>query len=190
MLVDDNLKEVLMKSDIITIKQLVLVNKNMKLYCNDSTFWKNKFKQDSLPIINDKLNTFSFKEWVKEYEEIYKCKKSSINILLLNKIRSGRRRYNQLPLAIYITYVNHVYSDNSDNSEDVTVTNPNIPYYMLEKKDIEQIEIQYMSDNTYKVWYYITNNTYYAEDGLYDDVLNILCKMWYYSFKDKNIKIR
>ena len=201
MLIEDNLKEVLMKSDIATIKQLVLVNKNMKICCDDSTFWKNKFVQDGLPIINDKLNTFSLldsksnlesdlwslKEWVHEYELIYKCKNDSINMLLVNKIES-KQTYNTCN-GFYITYGKRTDdSDNSDSDNSDDITNNSIPYYMIEKMDTHQIQIQFV-DNKYIIWYYTNVSGWYCEEKVYNEVLNILIRMMYYSFKDKNIKI-
>ena len=174
MLVEDNLKDVLMKSDITTIKQLVLVNKNMELYCNDSSFWKNKFMHDGLLIINDKLNTF--KEWVEEYELILKCKNDCINILLVNKIES-QQTYTQSD------YINIFYGCKHDTS---------IPHYMLGKMDIQQIQIGFLSDDaggTYKILYYTNKNSYWVENSLYPGALYILIKMMYYSFKDTDIKI-
>ena len=55
--------------------------------------------------------------------------------------------------------------------------------------DIRQIKIEFVTDSAYKIWYYTNKNGNCLEDGLYDDVLNILIKMMYYSFKDKKLRI-
>ena len=189
MLVNDNFREVLMNCDITTIKQMVKVNKATASCCNDVVFWNNKFQHDGLLIINNKINTF--KGWVKEYKVIYKCKKYSINRLLVNKMDTqktyeGSIRFN-------IRYENcHEYNnsdENEINDSDEYVPNDIIPYYMLVKNDVYQIQIEFINDDKYKIWYYIDKCGYYIEDSLYDDVLNILIKMMYYSFKDNNIII-
>ena len=188
MLVEDNLKEVLINSDITTIKQLANVNKNLEICCNDSTFWENKFKHDNLPIINEKLNKFS--EWIKEYELIYKCKNDCINILLINRIES-QQTYNQSNMIdIFYGYQDDSSEEDSDDNSNNSTTdiNESIPYYMLEKPDIKQIQIEFVSDGAYKIWYHSDKNTDCIK-GLYDEVLNILIKMMYYSYQDKNIKI-
>ena len=173
MLCSDNFKEILINSDIETIKQLVHVNQEMKLFCNDSTFWKSKFIHDDLPIITDNFNTMD--EWVNEYETILKCKNDCYNILLINKIMS-QQIYNN-SCRINIDYVN-----------DKELRDETLPYYITGQSDMERIQIEYTSDDKYLIYYYKPYN-HSNIDLLYNDVLNMLIKIMYYSLQDDNIKI-
>ena len=197
MLVDDNFREVLINCDITTIKQMVHVNKNIKSYCNNSTFWKTKFIHDNILMMIDNLNTFD--EWVDEYESILQCKNDCINILLINKIESQIDK-RSTPINIFYRFDAESYGvsdddsdkedDNSDKEDDSDDDESKryIPYYMIEKVDINRIQIEFVSDNKYIFWYY-NDRKKYSVDGLYVEALNILTKMMYYSFQDKNIKI-
>lgn len=169
MLVEDNLREVLMNSDIATIKQFVHVNKASA--CTDPKFWQDKFKHDGVFIINDHLNETNTKEWINEYEVVLKCKNDCINLLLVNKIES-QQTYNQSN-RLNISY----------DEQEINVIN-----HIIGKIDIRHIQIEYdVTQDTYIIYYYL-QNSHHIENKIYHDVLNLLIKIMYYS-KTKNIKI-
>src|SRR5258708_27979678 len=69
---DDLMYEIILNADGESLKNLCFSNKKLQTYCNDKTFWRNKFKNDKLPFYIIMKHTF------KEYEKIYKTNNNII----------------------------------------------------------------------------------------------------------------
>ena len=63
---DDIIYNIILQSDIYTIKNLSMLNKNTLKLCNDKHLWITIFNRDNLRIISDRLNN-NFNLWIKEY---------------------------------------------------------------------------------------------------------------------------
>src|SRR5947208_2278161 len=69
-LYDDIWYNILIQSDIETIENLCVTNKNAYKICNNKSFWRNKFHNDGLPFDSQKqYNTVN--EWIKEYNDTF-----------------------------------------------------------------------------------------------------------------------
>ena len=84
---NDELMVVLLKSDIDTLKSACIINKTAIQICEDKSFWKNKFKEDNIPLIMKKKPK-NINEWIKAYENIDKANKTAIK-LVNNIIKEG-----------------------------------------------------------------------------------------------------
>lgn len=74
---DDIIYEILLNSDINTIKSYCLSKKYLKI-CNDYSFWKLIFNRDNLPILEKGKNT---NEWINIYNKTFNVIKE-INLIL------------------------------------------------------------------------------------------------------------
>lgn len=78
----------LLNTHIYDIKNLLLLNKQYYNLCQDVYFWKEKFKNDNLTILQ---NTPSgSKKWIDEYENVHLAKYYIDFVLLVNHIESTR----------------------------------------------------------------------------------------------------
>jgi hypothetical protein len=119
---------VLLTSDIDTLQQLCVVNNAVNSYCHDKFFWVEKFKHDNLPLPRE-LPT-SYKLWVMLYKTMLMCKRTAINVLLINQIEKNRQ-VDPTTGVITVTLF-----DNYD-------LNALLPQELLDK--IEQPETEYFS---------------------------------------------
>lgn len=78
-LIVDNLFNIMIESDIETINNLCVTNKNNNV-CNNEYFWVEKFNHDNMPIIIYRNN---FSTWIKEYIAVKEAKIKALEILQL-----------------------------------------------------------------------------------------------------------
>lgn len=82
----------LLNTDIDDIKNLLLLNKQFYNLCQDVYFWKEKFKNDNLTILQ--YAPSGSKKWIDEYENVHLAKYYIDFVLLVNHIESTRDNNN------------------------------------------------------------------------------------------------
>lgn len=88
---DDNLKEIMLNSDLKTIKNFCQVNKLANKLCNDLSFWNQKLAlEGNIPIIFNDLRTFDeIKEVIVQQTDEYDT--NNLNIVLYSLMKHSKR---------------------------------------------------------------------------------------------------
>lgn len=97
----DNINEILLRSDIGTIRQFSFTNKKIYQLCNQEHFWQSKLKLDGLPnIIFDEMRHIdyiavcvqikNFELWINLYKFMKRAQFEAKVIILINKIEKKK----------------------------------------------------------------------------------------------------
>ena len=160
---EDMIYQIMVKSDINTLKKLCIVNKQNEKICQTEQFWKAKFHNDDLPFLKfiqyelkDYKNAFMFdnniKTWIKIYEEMKDAQKEAKEILLVNKIEKKRLNYKTKGIIMI---------DLTKQYEEIQLFYflPKVLLDKIAEDDIslEKFDIQLLDANNYNITLHIYN---------------------------------
>ena len=194
-LVDDTLKEIMLRADVDTIKIYCLTNKNAEKLCHDPYFWNEKLKLENLPPLfiqnmpdvnlENYIGIYHIKnEWMILYSLMKTANKDAKKILIVNDMEANRK-YDKTTGQI-----------STDQSDDIIIDD----FYVLPVKAIEKlkklkdnhivnIEIHY--NGKYTLYLYTSNTDDSSENTThykisYHETLNILTLLLYNKYIDVN----
>lgn len=131
---EDVMYQILLNSDINSIKNYCISKKNIAL-CNNKNLWKIIFERDQLPLYKMHDN---YKDWIDEYNKIYHIKLEVQQIIKLMIINLDR--YRTPSFEIKIKFLGEFIYDNISYNNVITINYKNdmfiIPYYSVIKNTI------------------------------------------------------
>ena len=199
---NDTLREILLRTDVDTLKQYCLTNKAAVQLCHDQYFWNEKLILEGLPpiLLNNDLkikerpmpnveNYYMFNTnnpWIVLYILMKTANQNAKKILLINDIESTRQ---------YKPTTGVIQTDQSDN---IIIKG----FYVLPLKAIKKlkklgvttiltIEIHYnIKKKNYKLYLYVTddysNKHTFHQSISYHEALNIITLVLYDKYIDYN----
>ncbi len=194
-MVDDTLKEIMLRADVNTINNYCLTNKNAEKLCHDPYFWNEKLLLEKLPPlfiqtipdvnVENYMNMYQNEnKWIILYILMKTANQDAKKILIVNDIEVNRK-YDQTTGQI-----------STDQSDDIIIDD----FYVLPAKVIEKlkklkdnhivnIEIHY--NGKYTLYLY-TSNEYLSSQNTthykisYHETLNILTFLLYNKYINVN----
>lgn len=175
---DDVYFNILLNSQIDTLRNLCLTQKNTALHCNNNYFWIKKFEHDNLPLLSDQN---SISGWINEYKKVVNIQHKAANLLLVNDIERTRQ-YLSTNGTISIS-LDKEYDDYLNN-----ILPPNLlkqlPYFST--PDSFTFIVLIPITNGYTMAYYIQplgneDHEVFAINSSYNEILNVIIKFLYYA---------
>lgn len=174
--------DILLNSDIETIKNLCIINKSSFSYCNDKHFWQCKFKYDKMTIFGK--NIITCKEWINEYICVDKSMYNTKLIIDINKIEFIKGRY--IAYAIYLDY--YPFDNHIDVRDFLPTKALTKMYKFFKDHDVDfdvtiySISFKLKINNKYEISYHL-DDSFYNECKMpceYDVLYSILTIFLYH----------